>query len=351
MHCDAFADREQVRYRFRGSNRDGPMVVEQQAYLTSVTAWSAGCASCARVNGPWSDRSMGVVRYLAPDTDAYVASVQRHAREFEAQSGHRLEIRILGSDEYFSNRIGSRLSGDDAADVFMSGPVLLWEHVGAGLVEPLDEHLAEVDGGVRPRRLPAAAARGQPLDRTAGRPARHRTAAGGPRQLRVLQPRLRAADPGRARARRAADVGGLLRRGARGRRRARREGPRVRAARPRRVAHDVHGVRDAVVELRRARLRSRRARGVRRPGRGRATADFVDALRDAGPSTGPTSAGTSWRWTSAAAATPCSSTPTTTSPSSRTSATPSWSGASATRCPRRARPANGGRTCGHGRWR
>jgi multiple sugar transport system substrate-binding protein len=91
---------------------------------------------------------MGTVRYLAPDTDAYVASVQRHAGEFESQSGHRLEIRILGSDEYFSNRIGSRLSGDDAADVFMSGPVLLWEHVGAGLVEPLDEHLAEVDGEI-----------------------------------------------------------------------------------------------------------------------------------------------------------------------------------------------------------
>ena len=32
MHSDAFADREQVR--FRGRNRDGPMVVEQQAYLT-----------------------------------------------------------------------------------------------------------------------------------------------------------------------------------------------------------------------------------------------------------------------------------------------------------------------------
>ena len=89
---------------------------------------------------------MGVVRFLAPDTDAYVASVQRHAREFEAQSGHRLDVRILGSDEYFSNRIGSHLSGDAAADVFMSGPVLLWEHVGAGLVEPLDDHLAEVDG-------------------------------------------------------------------------------------------------------------------------------------------------------------------------------------------------------------
>jgi hypothetical protein len=34
MNSDAFADREQVRFRFRGSNRDGPMVVEQQAYLT-----------------------------------------------------------------------------------------------------------------------------------------------------------------------------------------------------------------------------------------------------------------------------------------------------------------------------
>ena len=34
MHSDAFADREQVRFRFRGRNRDGPMVVEQQAYLT-----------------------------------------------------------------------------------------------------------------------------------------------------------------------------------------------------------------------------------------------------------------------------------------------------------------------------
>ena len=34
VHSDAFADREQVRFRFRGRNRDGPMVVEQQAYLT-----------------------------------------------------------------------------------------------------------------------------------------------------------------------------------------------------------------------------------------------------------------------------------------------------------------------------
>jgi hypothetical protein len=34
VETDAFADREQVRFRFRGRNRDGPMLVEQQAYLT-----------------------------------------------------------------------------------------------------------------------------------------------------------------------------------------------------------------------------------------------------------------------------------------------------------------------------
>ena len=34
MQSDAFADREQIRFRFRGRNRDVPMIVEQQAYLT-----------------------------------------------------------------------------------------------------------------------------------------------------------------------------------------------------------------------------------------------------------------------------------------------------------------------------
>ena len=38
-------------------------------------------------------RRMTTVRFLGPDTDAYVASVQRHAAEFEEQTGHRLEIR------------------------------------------------------------------------------------------------------------------------------------------------------------------------------------------------------------------------------------------------------------------
>ena len=31
---DAFADREQLRFRFNGHNADGPFVVEQQAYLS-----------------------------------------------------------------------------------------------------------------------------------------------------------------------------------------------------------------------------------------------------------------------------------------------------------------------------
>jgi hypothetical protein len=34
LDTDAFADREQVRFRFSGHNRDGPMIVEQQAYLS-----------------------------------------------------------------------------------------------------------------------------------------------------------------------------------------------------------------------------------------------------------------------------------------------------------------------------
>ena len=34
MQSDAFADRQQIRFRFRGRSRDVPMIVEQQAYLT-----------------------------------------------------------------------------------------------------------------------------------------------------------------------------------------------------------------------------------------------------------------------------------------------------------------------------
>lgn len=81
--------------------------------------------------------------FLAPDTDAYVASVQRHVGEFTARTGISVDVRLVDSDMYFSNNIHSELDGDGRADVFMSGPVLLWEHVGAGFVEPLDDFVAK----------------------------------------------------------------------------------------------------------------------------------------------------------------------------------------------------------------
>jgi multiple sugar transport system substrate-binding protein len=84
---------------------------------------------------------MSKVRFTAPDTDAFVDSVVRHADEFRAQSGVDLEIRIVPSDLYFSNDIHHLLDGDGAADVYTSGPVLLWPHIGAGYVEPLDEYM------------------------------------------------------------------------------------------------------------------------------------------------------------------------------------------------------------------
>jgi hypothetical protein len=34
VQSDAFADREQLRFRFKGNNADGQFVVEQQAYLS-----------------------------------------------------------------------------------------------------------------------------------------------------------------------------------------------------------------------------------------------------------------------------------------------------------------------------
>jgi multiple sugar transport system substrate-binding protein len=90
------------------------------------------------------------VRFLGPDTDAYVASVERHASEFEDQTGISLEIQIVPSDEYFSNQIHHLLDGEARADVYMSGPVLVWEHLAAGFVKPLDEFLESASDGYDP---------------------------------------------------------------------------------------------------------------------------------------------------------------------------------------------------------
>ena len=86
---------------------------------------------------------MTTVRFLGPDTDAYVASVERHSAEFEEQTGIELDITIVPSDLYFSNRIEHLLDGEGAADVYMSGPVLMWEHLASGFVQPLDDLLEQ----------------------------------------------------------------------------------------------------------------------------------------------------------------------------------------------------------------
>jgi hypothetical protein len=45
IESDRFADRQRVRYQFRGLNADGPFVVEQQAYYTDTD----GRINCMRV--------------------------------------------------------------------------------------------------------------------------------------------------------------------------------------------------------------------------------------------------------------------------------------------------------------
>jgi len=93
---------------------------------------------------------VAAIRFLAPDTDAFVASVQRHVAEFQRETGHTADLKIIGSDLYFSNKIHPFLEGVGAADVYMSGPVLLWEHLAAGYVEPLDDYLRGAAGNYHP---------------------------------------------------------------------------------------------------------------------------------------------------------------------------------------------------------
>ena len=93
---------------------------------------------------------MADIQFFAPDTDAYVSSVQNHIHEFEEASGHKVRLNIIGSDHYFSNQIHNFLEGEDPADVYMSGPVLLWAHVKAGFVEPLDNYLQNAKDSYQP---------------------------------------------------------------------------------------------------------------------------------------------------------------------------------------------------------
>ena len=85
---------------------------------------------------------MGRIRFLGCDQDAYCASVARHVSEFEEASGHQVDVQLIDNDEYFSNQLDRYLDGHSPADVFVSGPVLMWEQLGKGFVEPLDGYLS-----------------------------------------------------------------------------------------------------------------------------------------------------------------------------------------------------------------
>ena len=84
---------------------------------------------------------MGRIRFLGCEQDAYCASVARHVGEFEEASGHQVDVQLIDNDEYFSNQLDPYLGGEEPADVYVSGPVLMWEQLGKGFVEPLDAYV------------------------------------------------------------------------------------------------------------------------------------------------------------------------------------------------------------------
>ncbi|MGA3221241.1 MAG: extracellular solute-binding protein, partial [Acidimicrobiales bacterium] len=90
---------------------------------------------------------MGEIRFLGCDQDAFCASVERHVAEFEEASGHRVHVQLIDNDEYFSNQLTPYLDGDDPADVYVSGPVLMWQQLARGFVEPLDAFLDRASTG------------------------------------------------------------------------------------------------------------------------------------------------------------------------------------------------------------
>ena len=89
---------------------------------------------------------MAEVRFLGCDNDVFCASVAANAAEFEQASGHKLSVELLDNDFYYANKLTDYLGGDRPADVYMSGPVLVWEQLGLGFVRPLDEFTGRAHG-------------------------------------------------------------------------------------------------------------------------------------------------------------------------------------------------------------
>ena len=82
---------------------------------------------------------MAIIRFFAPDTDAYVESVERHIDEFEELTGHTAHLNIIPNDQYFSNKIHSFLTGEDAAFFSELGTALAtWISSGADVFEAVE---------------------------------------------------------------------------------------------------------------------------------------------------------------------------------------------------------------------
>lgn len=94
-----------------------------------------------------------MVRFIGPDNDAYVAGIARHADEYEELTGEEVVLEIIPETDYVTNSLEAlrnRLRGESAPDVYVSGPVSMWKLAGEGLVEPLDDHLANCSDDYQP---------------------------------------------------------------------------------------------------------------------------------------------------------------------------------------------------------
>ncbi|GAB3581019.1 extracellular solute-binding protein [Amycolatopsis endophytica] len=94
-----------------------------------------------------------MVRFIGPDNDAYVATLARHVNEYEELTGESVALEIIPETDYVTNTLDalrSRLRGESAPDVFMSGPVSMWKLAGEGIVEPLDAYLDSCGDDYRP---------------------------------------------------------------------------------------------------------------------------------------------------------------------------------------------------------
>jgi multiple sugar transport system substrate-binding protein len=91
---------------------------------------------------------MAELRFLGCDNDVFCSSVRAHAADFEQASGHKLTVELLDNDFYYANHLSEYLGGElPPADVYMSGPVLVWEQLGLGFVRPLDEFVGRASLG------------------------------------------------------------------------------------------------------------------------------------------------------------------------------------------------------------